>query len=104
MPEPEDSASEDLNPEPDNTTPTATPDVSLYEAKIADLNLQILTLNQTIESLNAEVTAQKAANYDLLMATPQGDETDADVDNGSETDDIYDTDVSIDDILYEKEN
>lgn len=100
MPEPEESATEDLNPtEPE--TPTV--DTSLYEAKIAELNSQIIALNEVNAALTLEIQAQKAANYDLLIAGGDTDDN-TDIDTDDETDDIDDADVSIDDILYEKEN
>lgn len=106
MPEPENSATEALNPEPENTTPAdpAEPDntAELATAKIAELTLALSVKDQRIAELTAEVQAAKAANYDLLMSTPQ--EGAPTTDDAVNPDDSLDAeDVSIDDILYAKE-
>lgn len=111
MPEPENGAAEDLNPEVPNTTPDDSAPVvednsaELAVAKIAELTLALGVKDQRIAELTAEVQAAKAANYDLLMATPGQDDTTPGVtDSASDTDpEIDPDDVTIDDILYEKE-
>lgn len=56
-------------PDAEVETETAV-DVSVYEAKIAELSATIAELEATIAVKDAEIVATKAANYDLLTASP----------------------------------
>jgi len=105
MPEPENGASEELNPEVPNTTPDAPEDntADLAAAKVAELTLALAAKDQRIAELTAEVQAAKAANYDLLMATPGADATTEDGGDIDADDELDPDDVTIDDILYAKE-
>jgi hypothetical protein len=106
MPEPENSSAETLNPEPENTTPDASTvdnTAELADAKIAELTLVIAAKDQRIAELTAEVQAAKAANYDLLMATPQGGDENPDDPDNTDDSEFDAEDVSIEDILYAKE-
>lgn len=88
-----------LDPEDETPDAEATPsadaatDVSVYEAKIAELTGVIAERDAAIASLTADITIAKAANYDLLMngaaeaaadnepATPDDDPENVDVDD-----------------------
>ncbi len=50
--------------------PDAGPDLSTLEAKITELTALVAERDATIADLGAQLVASKAANYDLLMATP----------------------------------
>jgi hypothetical protein len=64
-------ASDTENNDTENETETV--DISVYEAKIAELNQAIADRDAQIATLTAEVTAAKAANYDLLNTSPVND-------------------------------
>lgn len=72
-----------LPPEVDSTdvdTPVVeVPDISVYEAKIAELNSTLAERDATIATKDAEISAAKVANYDLLMSVPGDAEAAADV-------------------------
>lgn len=75
-------------PVEENGNVAETVDVSAYEAKIETLNATIAERDAALVASAAELTAAKAANYDLLMAVPGtaevvpdevSDETDTDI-------------------------
>ena len=70
----------------------ATPvDVSVYEAKIAELESAVADRDNVIIAKDAEITAAKAANYDLLMSVPSDtDDTNVIVDDSDESVDYSD--------------
>lgn len=71
------------------------PDISAYEAKIVELTGIIAERDLVIADLTGQVTATKAANYDLLMAAPMtGDVVTDDASNKDETPDETDVDFS----------
>lgn len=76
-------------PVDDASSVAETVDVSAYEAKIETLNATIAERDATILASAAELTASKAANYDLLMAVPGTAEVVPD-----EVSDESDTDIS----------
>lgn len=53
------------------TVDTVSPDISAYEAKIAAQESTIAERDTSIGTLTAELSASKAANYDLLMSVPK---------------------------------
>lgn len=77
---------------------TPTVDVALYEAKIAELTAINAELTATIATKDAEIVAAKAANYDLLTATPIPD-----VEAGDQISPDATEDISIDDLFGDKE-
>ena len=84
---------------PENSeTDSVETDVSVYEAKISELNGVIAELGTTITALTADLTAAKAANYDLLMTPPGTAEPDSVESVGED-----DSDTDIDD-LFEDPN
>lgn len=69
-------------------------DVSLFEAKIAELTVKVAELEATVAAKDAEITAAKAANYDLLTTTPipdveAGDEISPDATEEITPDDLF---------------
>lgn len=110
MPEPENGAAEDLNPETPNTTPDEpTVDVApdntaeVAAAKVTELQLALAAKDTVIAGLEAEIQKWKAANYDLLMSAPAEDPADDPADDLTPDSDIDEEFPSIEDILYEKE-
>lgn len=93
-PDVEEEVKSDPAPEPEAV------DVSVYEAKISELNGVIETLNSTIVQLNAEVDRAKAVNYDLMM---NGTPTDGDITNGDIDPEGDPLDVDIDDLFESKD-
>ncbi len=81
-------------------TPDSTPDVSVYIAKISELEGVIAGKDSEIEALNTALTVSKAANYDLLVQIPTEDEIDPLIDP------VTDDSVSggIDTLFGKKEN
>lgn len=75
---PEDEPGTETEPETSTNEPESV-DVSVFEAKITELNQAIADRDATIATLTAELTAAKAANYDLLTSSPV-----ADIDAGDE--------------------
>jgi hypothetical protein len=73
------------------TTTDSTPDIAVYEAKIAALESALLEKDSIIAIGVSELQKSKADNYDLLMSMPkdadsipdESDDTDNDV-NGIE--------------------
>jgi len=70
------------------------PDISVYEAKIEELNATVAAESARAADLESALTAAKATNYDLLMATPKDGVPPAE----EEIDDVS-TDVDIDDLF-----
>lgn len=76
-------------------------DVSLLEAKVAQLTIQVAELTEQLAAKDAEIVAAKAANYDLLTATPVPD-----VEPGDEiSPDAVDVEeITVDDLFRDKDN
>lgn len=72
-------------------------DTSVYEAKIAELTAKIAEESARAVALESELNAAKAANYDLLMATPAETAVTDDAES-NDADDI----VDIDDLFESK--
>jgi hypothetical protein len=78
----------------DDTTPDIeSPDLSTYQAKIDELTTVIADRDAVIADLTLQVTAAKAANYDLLMQVPGNETVTEDVDESDEVD------VDVDDLF-----
>jgi hypothetical protein len=73
------------------------PDASVIQAKLDAVLEEHAGCADALAAKDAEITAVKAANYDLLMAVPVDE--DNTTDNDSEPDD--DTDIDIDDLFGE---
>lgn len=91
-PEDDDTGTADESVEPVET------DVSAYVAKISQLESALAEKDAAIADLGNQLTAAKAANYDLLMNPPIPDTNVED-----ETSDSDDTDVDIDDLFGDSE-
>jgi len=68
------------------------PDISVYEAAIAERDAIIANKDAEIAAKDAEIQAQKAANYDLLKSVPGNEtvETVTEDDNsGADFDDFF---------------
>lgn len=77
------------------TTDVVMPDVSAYEAKISELTASLAERDASLSGLTADLTASKAANYDLLISGPRVPETQV-IQND---DNFADTDIDIDDLF-----
>lgn len=84
-------------PDDEETDENKPVETSVYEAKIAELNAKIAEENARAVALESELNAAKAANYDLLMATPAETAVIDDVES-NDVDDI----VDIDDLFEKK--
>lgn len=71
------------------------PDAEAYAAKITELTAEIEGLNGRIADLNTQLTASKAANYDLMTsmpgAIPEASTVEGDTGNGADFDDLFES-------------
>ena len=84
----------DVIPDTDPTPDVG--DITVYAAKIAELEAELVTLRGELADKQIELDKQKAANYDLLMTVPSdapneeangaGDDTD---DEAPEIEDLF---------------
>lgn len=72
------------------------PDASVIQAKLDAVLEEHAGCADALAAKDAEITAVKAANYDLLMAVPVDEDTSTNVGEPDE-----DTDIDIDDLFGE---